>query len=97
MFKEWDEGRSHAHKLLGRDIHEGDVLRSYHNKLSSSSCRDKWDIEPSLLIQRGIGLGYNVLLLFQCGQELYFLRNLAALDNPVRGLYKAILIDPTIC
>ena len=98
VFQEGDHRRGHRYELLGRNVHQVDLLRSNLHKLISLSACDTTVYKASVLIQRLVCLCHNIGVLHIGGHIFNLLcdNSLLLVDHPVRRFNKAVLVDPRI-
>ncbi len=64
MLKEWNERSGHRHDLLGRDVHVVDILAGHDLRLVLGAHHDARLDHAILLIEQGVSLGDDVIVLF---------------------------------
>ena len=69
VFQKGDERGRHAHQLVGRDVHEVDLVRPAHDEFSALTGRDEIDRKVAPAVERRVGLSDDMILLLQ-GREI---------------------------
>ena len=96
VLKERDQPGRRADQLLGRNIHVGDVLRRIFLVVATATAKHEFLDKATILVQLGIRLGNDEILLFVAREIFHLIRNPAGNHLAVRSLDKAIVIDPAI-
>ena len=93
VLEERDQRGGDAHQLVRRHVHEVDFFGRHHDELTAAACRDAVGGEAAARIDGRVGLGDDVLLLFERGEIAHPLGHAAVLDLAVGGLDEAELVD----
>ena len=118
VLEERDQRRGDRDDLLGRDVHELDLVGRHRGDLGGgaeedvlleleaeafergglrrAAHEDAVVDEPALVVELGVGLGDDVLLLLIGGEVDDLVGDLAVLHHPVRRLDEAERVDPGV-
>ncbi len=95
VFQEGDQGRGHRHHLLGRHIHEVDLVLAGQGHFAVDPHGDEV-FDHLAVLQHDVGLGDGVLGLFHRRHVDHVFGDLAVLHAPVRALDEAVLVHPRV-
>ena len=93
IFKERNQRRGDRHQLLGRNVHQRDLVLGRHQEFAGFACRDQILGKAAIGIRIGVGLSDRVLGFFHCRQIDNVVGQLVVDDLAIWRFDEAILVD----
>ncbi len=96
IFQEWNERGGDRDELLGRHVHEVDLVARHQMHVAGMAAHDQVLGEASAAVDRGIGLGDRVAALLHRREIDHLVGDAAVFDLAVRRLDEAVFVHPRV-